>query len=156
MFARVHQTKSNIVSAHKHGQRIFVSDVDWKRGVPPRGVIKRNFWRILYSDRTLAHVVFATECLQRIDRTPRILRTCLKLQPRTLFRQHCSVHTKFGIFGEGKQRHRAHNRFWLERDVVVHEQHVSCPARFTKFDQAARKTAGATQIAVWDYRERGI
>ena len=66
------------------------------------------------------------------------------------------MHAESRIFGKCKQRHRAHNRFWLERDVVVHEQHVSCPARFTKFDQAACKTAGATQVAVWDDRERCI
>ena len=46
MFARVHQTKRNIVSTHKHGQRIFVGDVDRKRGVPPGRIRKAAFFGI--------------------------------------------------------------------------------------------------------------
>ena len=66
------------------------------------------------------------------------------------------MHAESRIFGIGKQRHRAHNRFWLECDVVVHEQHVRRPACLAKFNQDAGETTRTTQVAIWDHCKRRV
>ena len=67
VLTRVHQTERNIVAAHKHGKRIFVRNGNWKRGVPPGGVVKRNFWRVDNGKFALTQIVFAAKRLQRIN-----------------------------------------------------------------------------------------
>ena len=156
VFAGVHETEGHVVSAHEDGKRIVAGDVDRERGVPPRGVVEGNLGCI--GDRHLAmtQVVLATERLQRVDAAERVLAPRLELQPRALLAQHRPVHAQLRILGVAEERHRAHERFGLEGDVVVHEQHVRRPAGLAEFHQSACESAGTAEVAVLHHTERGI
>ena len=156
VLAGVHQAEANVVAAHKHGQRVVFGDVDRKRGVPPRCVIKRNFGRVSDGKLARAQVVFAAKGLQRVDRPKRILGAGLELQPWALFAQHCAVHAQLRVARKCKQRHGSNQRLGLERDVVIHEQHVRCPTLLAQFHQAAGEAASAAQVAVWHHLQRCV
>ena len=66
------------------------------------------------------------------------------------------MHTQLRVACVSEQCHGAHQRFWLERDVVVHEQHVRCPTLFAQFDEPASKATGTTKVAVWHHLQRSI
>ncbi len=101
-----------------------------------------------------AQVVFASECLQRVDRAEAVLTAGFELQPWSLFGKHRAMHTQFPVTGITKQPHGAHQCLWLEIDVVVHEQHVGCPTLLAQHDESACETTGSPEVAVLDNLQR--
>ena len=66
------------------------------------------------------------------------------------------MHAQLWVARIGKQGHGAHQCFWFEGDVVVHEQHVRCPTLLAQFNKAASKATSATEVAVWHHLQRSI
>ena len=149
----VHESERHVVAAHEDRQWIVARDSDRKRGVPPCRIGKAAFFVVAQDEPALAQVVFLPECTQRIQRTPQILAARFELHPLALFAEHRAVHAELLIDGVRKERHGANQRLALERDVVVHEQHVCCPALRAQPHEATREPAGAAEVGVRHHRE---